>query len=682
MADTRTVALVGHTGSGKTSLVEAILHAAGVTDRLGRPEAGNMVTDCEPEEVRRQLSLFTGVAHVAVAGGTVHLLDTPGYLDFVGEVLAALRVADGCLVLVDAAAGVEVGTELTWEYADGRDLPRVVVVNKLDRENASFDRAVASLREHFGNRVVPAVVPQSGADGSFTMIDLLTARAHSYPATGGKPADVPARDLDETARGYRDLLVEAVVETDDDLLTSYLDGEELDPARLRQALATAVAGGRVVPVVPAVAARNVGTLEVTAALGWLPPAQQRPALVARTPDGREVTCPPVADAPLAAQVWKTVADPYVGRLSLLRVWSGSLRSDQTVWNASRNHAERVAQLFALRGKALDAVATAGPGDVVALAKLSSTTTGDTLTAEGHPLVLPPVEFPVPTHTVAILPKAKEDEEKIGSALTRLAEEDPTIRISRQPGTGQMLVSGNGELHLEVLAERLKRKFGVDVVTDRPLIPYRETIRSSVKVQGRHKKQTGGHGQFGDVWLELEPLGNDSAFEFVDKVFGGSVPRQYIPAVEKGVREAMAEGILAGYPVTGVRAILCDGSSHPVDSSELAFKLAGALAFRKGTEQASPVLLEPVLRVTVRVPEADMGEIMGDLNKRRGRILGMDRDGRHQVVRALVPMAEMADYAIALRSMTQGRGHFGTEMDHYEEVPAHVAQAIVSKAKTG
>jgi len=675
--------LISHGGAGKTTLAEAMLFTAGVIDRRGNVEEGTSTLDHDPEEVKRKITITTAIAPCPFGEHKVNIVDTPGYFDFVGEVRAALRVTDGALVLFDAVGGVEVGSELVWRYADEYEIPRLAVINKLDRENADFDKVLAAVQAQYEAQVVALQLPV-GSEANFRgVIDLIDKKAFIYATDGsGKftEEEVPA-DLAGQADELREQLVEAAAEGDDSLVEKYMEGEELSPEEIRRGLRVGVLARRVVPVLCAAGGRNIGMHHLLqAAVDYLPsPADCPPVKGTNPKNDQDVEREASADAPLCALVFKTMADPYVGKLSLFRVYSGRLKSDTSVYNASSGKSERVGQVFLIKGKNQEAVNEVGVGDLAAVAKLQATTTGDTLVLESDPIVLPRISFPAPTYSVAVEPKAKGDEEKISSGLTRLAEEDPTFRVEKSPDTGELIMSGMGEMHLEVLTDRLRRKFGADVVLKPPRIPYRETIRGSVKVEGKHKKQTGGRGQFGHVWLEMAPdPGNEFTFE--EKLFGGSVPRQYVPAVEKGVREAMSEGILAGYPVTGVKVTLYDGSYHTVDSSEIAFKIAASMAFKKGADAAKPVLLEPVGNVEVTIPDQFTGDVIGDLNKKRGRIQGMEPRGNFQVVRAQVPMAEMSRYAIDLRSITQGRGLFTLEFSHYEEAPGNVVQQVVEQAQ--
>lgn len=672
----RNVAFISHQGAGKTSLAEALLFKTGVISRQGSVDEENTVSDYDPEEHRRRLSLNTTVLPCTWESYKFNLLDTPGYFDFVGDVLSALRVAEGAVVLVEAAAGVEVGTEKVWQYAEERKLPRLCFVSKMDRENADFSKCLTELRARFGNRVAPIQVPVGQAESFRGVVDVLEGRAY-LDGDDAKGSDVPA-EVEALVTEAREALEEAVAATDDDLTAKYLEEGSLTAEELRRGLATAVQTGEVVPILCGSASKRIGLTQLLQAIGTLLPSPAQAEAQVNQMEGGDPVAP--GDGPLAAYVFKTMADPYVGRLTLFRVYRGVLTSDSTVRNSVREKDERIGQLFVLRGKEQEPVSSLGPGDIGAVAKLQHTQTGDTLCAASAPVRLEPVAYPAPKLSLAAQPAARGDEEKIFSGLARLVEEDPTCAVERDPVTGETLVKGLGEMHLDVVVSRLKEKFGVTMELKTPRVPYQETIRSKVLAEGKHKKQTGGRGQYGHVFLELEPMPTGGGFEFVDKIFGGAVPKQYIPAVEKGIRETMAEGVLAGYPVVDVRATLTDGSFHPVDSSEMAFKIAASMAFKKAFEQANPVLLEPVMRVKVVVPETFMGDCIADLNKKRGKILGMNPDGDLQVIEALVPQAEMFRYATDLRSMTQGRADFEMAFDHYEEVPADLAAKVIEEAR--
>lgn len=672
----RNVALMAHGGAGKTSLAEAMLFASKATSRLGRVDDGTSIMDYDPEEVRRQISINTSLAPIEWKNHKVNILDTPGYFDFAGDVVAAARVADSALIVVCASSGVEVGTEKAWDYADAEQLPRTVFINKMDRENANFDRVVEQLRDFFGPQVVPVQLPIGSAETFSGIVDLTKMKAFDKT---GKAMDIPA-DMQDAVEAARDALMEAVSVTDDELMMKYLEGEPLTDDEIVKALRIGTQSGDVIPVLCGSASQNIGIdLLLDHLVGCAPSPVGRE--VPGTLKDEEVTVSS-SDNALCALVFKTMADPYVGKLTLFRVFSGTIKSDSTVFNSRTGKDERIGQLFVIKGKEQIAVSELGAGDIGAVAKLQDVTTNDTLTSKDRPVKLVPIAFPSPSMTMAVAPKAQGDEDKIGSGLARLSEEDPTFKVEKSFETGQTLISGMGDLHLEIMCNRLKSKFGVEVELTTPMVPYREAIRGRAKVEGKHKKQSGGRGQYGHVWLELEPAAPDQEerLVFVDAIFGGAVPRQYIPAVEKGLWEILDEGVLAGYPVEKIKVTLFDGSYHAVDSSEMAFKIATHMAFKKGFMEANPILLEPIMNVEVRVPEAFMGDVMGDMNKRRGRILGMEPDGKHQVIKAQVPMAEMFRYAIDLRSMTQGRGSFGMKFSHYEEVPAQIAEQIVAERR--
>jgi elongation factor G len=678
----RNVALAGHGGAGKTSLVETSLFDAGSVERLGRVDDGTSVSDFDPDEQRRRMSINVSLAPLAWREHKINLIDTPGYADFVGEVASAARVADAMVLVVAAPSGVEVGTEVAWGLAEDVHLPRLVFVNKMDRENADFGRCLEQLREAFGNCCVPLQVPIGSQDSFAGVIDVVHKQAYTGTGRDAKPAPVPA-ELEATVEQYRDMLMECAAESDDDLITKYLDGEPLTDEELTRGLIASVRSGAAVPVLCGSTSRNIGIQPfLDALIAYVPsPADREPVQGTNPRTGKPESRKPSDSEPLGALVFKTISDPYVGKLTYFRVFSGTLRSDSHVFNTTRDHDERIGQLYVLRGKTQEAATEIGAGDIGAVAKLQVTGTGDTLADQQSPIVLPKIEFPQPAFSVAVVAKSKADEDKLGPALGRMGEEDPTFHYQRDPETSQTVISGVGEAHLDIIVDRLKRKFSAEVVTEEVKVPYKETIQSSVKSHGRHKKQSGGRGQFGDCWVEFSPLERGSGFQFEDAIVGGSIPRQYIPAVEKGIQEALEHGVLAGYPVVDFKARCYDGSFHPVDSSEIAFKTAGMLAFREGTEKANPVLLEPVWNVEVTVPDQYMGDVISDFNTKRGRVLGMEPMGnKKQLIRASVPQAEMLRYAIDLRSIARGRGSFRWEYSHYEEVPAHIAQQIIEKAK--
>jgi elongation factor G len=675
----RNVGLFAHGGHGKTTLAEAMLFASGAINRTGRVDDGTTTSDYDPEETRRHISVQLSLLPLEWKGKKVNLVDSPGYADFYGEVLEALRVVDGVVILFEAVSGVEVGAERVWKHAVANNLPRLIVISKLDRENADFNRAVDQIRERLGKQVVPVQIPIGSQDKFDGVVDLVSMRA--YRGNSGEPTDVPA-DLRDAATSAREQLIEAAAEGSDELLNKYLEGEELSEDEIRAGLRQGVLKGTVTPVVctAALAGKAVKSV-LDAIVDLLPSPAERGAVTATdTQTNKPIELAPSETAPLAALVFKSTADPYVGKLSYFRVYSGVLHSDSHVWNATRNHEERIGQLFLVRGKTQEPVVQLGPGELGAVAKLADTGVNDTLASREKPVVLSPIVFPQPMFAMAVQPKTKADLDKLGSALARLAEEDPTLRVHKHPDTFETLIEGLGESHIDIAAERLHRKFAVDVVLSLPRVPFKETVLAPSKAEYKHKKQTGGHGQYGHVFLEIEPLPRGTGFEFAERVVGGSVPKNYIPAVEKGVREALPEGNLAGYPVVDVKVTLYDGSFHPVDSSEMAFKLAAAQAFKKGVDSARPVLLEPIVDLTVSVPEQYVGDVMGDLNTRRARVHGMFPEGEVTVITAQAPLAEVQRYATDLRSLTQGRGTYSMKTASFEEVPAHIAQTIVAEAK--
>lgn len=675
----RNVGLFSHGGAGKTTLTEAFLFATGAISRLGRVEDGTTVSDWDPDEHKRRISILLSIVPIEWRNHKINLLDTPGYFDFAAEVRSALRVVDAALILMDATVGVEVGTEQVWELAEARGLPRALVINKMDRENASFAGALASARSVFGNRIVPMQLPIGQEKAFRGFVDVLTGRAFLYADNGAlEPTTVPD-ELVSMLDEFRTQLVEAACESDEDLTLRYLEGDEISDDELRAGLRAAIASGSIVPVFVTAATSLKGVLPLLDAIvDFFPmPGPTR----AWRPDGSEGELAPDPNGPLAAVVFKTIADPFVGKLSYFRVYSGTLRTDSHAAVPQRGETERIGQLFVVRGKEQTPVGQLGPGDIGAVAKLQVARTGDTLTDPNRPLTLAGIEFPEPVFTVAVSPRTKTDLDKMGIALQRLLEEDPTLRIGRENQTGETLLSGLGESHIQIALDRMARKFGVHVDWSLPRIPYRETISVPVRrVEYKHKKQTGGHGQYGHVFLDLEPL-PDADFEFHETIVGGVVPKQFIPAVEKGVREAMEAGVLAGYPVVNVKVTLVDGSYHSVDSSELSFKIAAAQAFRKGQAAAKPILLEPIMRLQVTVPDAYTGDVMSDLNGKRAQVLGMTpNENGWTTIEALVPLAELQRYATELRSLTQGRGTFRTEFSHYQPVPQHLAEQIIQESR--
>jgi elongation factor G len=658
----RNVGVVAHGGAGKTSLTEAMLFNTGVLSRLGRIEDGTTTSDYHPEEAKKGMTIHTSIVPVEWKGVKLNLLDTPGFTDFVGEVRAALRVSDAALFVVSAVDSVEVMTEVFWDDADKQELPRMVFLNKLDRENANFDKVMDDLNEKFSANFVPFTLPIGMAETFSGVVNLIEGKAYTYNDGKAAETDIPA-DIQSRMDEYLEKLAEAAAEADDDLLTKYLDGETLTPQEIRQGLRAGLAEGKFVPVLCGSGTKNIAIDILIDTIAEYSPAP--------TVD---------VDAPLACLVFKTMADPFVGRMNFIRVFSGTLKSDSTVYNSSKEKPEKIGQVFFTRGKNQQTTDQVPAGDICVLVKLQDTTTGDTLCMKDKPVVLEGIDFPTPTLSLAVSTKVQGEEDKLSTALARLQEEEPTIRVSRNLETKQTLLTGMGEAQLDITVERFKRKYGLEVVLNPERIPYRETIRTETKVEGKHKKQSGGRGQYGHVWIRMEPLTDGTDFKFSEEVFGGSVPNNYFPAVEKGVRESMSEGALAGYPVTGLGVVLTDGSYHPVDSSEMAFKIAASLAFKKGMQQAKPVLLEPIMVVEVTVPEAFTGDIISDLNTKRGRVLGMEPAGRVTLIRAHVPKSELARYAIDLKAMTQGRASFTMEFSSYEEVPGRLADDIIKKAQ--
>jgi elongation factor G len=684
----RNVALVGHGGCGKTSLVSAMLFDMGAVNRLGRVDDGTTATDFDPDEIERRISLQTALAWGEWRKIKVNLVDAPGYANFFAEAQASLRVADAALLVVDSVAGVEVQSERSWHYAEDLGIPRLIVVNRMDRERASFLRTLDSLQAAFGRGVVPLAIPLGEEKGFVGVADLLTEKADVYSNDlSGKfqAVDLPA-EVKESATTWREKLVEMVAESNEDLMEAFFDKGTLPQEDLVRGLRQAVLSGKVFPVLPASSGRNVAVQPILDAIvDLLPSPVDRGEVTGLDPVKKEpASRAPSAGAPLSAFVFKTLADPHAGRISLFRVYSGVMKSDGNVHNANRDVAERVGALFLLQGKNQTPVPEIQAGDLGAVAKLKETQTNDTLCDKAHPIVYPPVTFSEPATTFAIEPKTRGDEDKISQALHRIMEEDPVLRLSRDAQTHEMLLSGTGQLHIEVAVGKLRKRFKVEVNLKKPKIPYRETIKGAAEGHGRHKKQTGGHGQFGDCKIRMKPLPRGEDFKFVDDIFGGSIPKNFIPAVEKGIQEARVKGIVAGFPMVDFQVELFDGQYHDVDSSEMSFKIAGSLAFKDAVAKCRPTLLEPIMKVEIAVPEEYAGSVMGDLSSRRGRPQGMEPRGGLQVIKAEVPLSEMLSYDAELTSMTGGRGSYHMEMSRYEEVPGHLQEKIVvaSKAERG
>ena len=680
----RNVALIGHRGSGKTSLHEAMLFEAGVVNRLGKVEEGSTVSDFEPDEQEREMSIGATVASFEYDGRKINLIDTPGDPSFVADTVGALRVADAAVVVVNAVMGVEVHTERLWQRADKEGLARLVFVNMLDRERADFFRALESLQNAFGNHVVATEIPIGSEHNVTGVIDLIDMKAFVAQGEGQGAAaeqEIP-EELRERAQEYREKLMDEVAENSDELMERYLEGEEIDHEEIVTVLKQGVTAGRIFPVTCGVATKNLGTSRLLEALVEdLPSPAMRGSVTALDPDGEEIDVAPDEDGELVAYVFKTLADPYAGRLNLFRVHSGVLKGDSQVTNASRRAKERIGQLLVSQGKEHEQVSELGAGDIGAVAKLKETRAGDVLASKDARLSFPPLDLPAPVMAFAFEPKAKGDEEKAASAIRRLEEEDPTLDVHRDQQTGEQIIAGLTQVHVEVIVDRMKHRFGAEIQLHPPRVPYLETIRKAAKAHGRYKKQTGGRGQFGDCHIEMEPAEPGTGFDFVDAIKGGAIPKGFIPAVEKGIAEAMQHGVVAGYPVKDVRVRLYDGSHHSVDSSENAFKVAGSMAFKQAMEDADPILLEPIMLLTVSVPEDAVGDVVGDLNSRRGRPLGMEAKGSVTEIKAEVPMAEVLDYAPDLRAITGGRGDYTMEFARHEEIPAHLAQQVISQARS-
>jgi len=678
----RNLVLLSHSGAGKTSLGEAILFTVGAITRLGRVDDGTTTSDYDPDEVKRKISINLSLLPCQWRDTKVNLIDTPGYPDFVGEVKAGMRVSEGAVIVVCAASGVEVGTEQVWAYSGEADIPRLIFVNKMDRENADFHRTVQEIQSKFGTKCLPVQLPV-GAHTSFEgIIDLLTMK--SYVGSPAKEAEIPS-SLQPEAESLHGKLVEAIAGIDDRLIEKYLSDEEITLEELQNGLRDATIAGKIVPILAGSALQSIGVTQLLDAVcNYLPSPKERGVVIAGDSAGAVQKIEPSPDAPLAALVFKTSADPFVGKLSYFRVYTGSIDSNSQVWNATRGEGERIGQLFTMRGKTQEAVPQLGAGDIGVVSKLSLTSTGDTLCSRDKPVRIVPIVFPEPIFSKAVFPKTKADLDKLGTALSRIVDEDPTLRVHREPDTGETILSGIGETQLEVVAEKMSRKFGVNVRLETPSVPYKETITVPTKAEYKHKKQTGGHGQYGHVLLEIEPLPRGSGVEFADRVVGGAIPKNYIPAVEKGVNEAAQEGVLAGYPVVDIKATVYDGSFHPVDSSEICFKIAGAQALKKGLSQGQPILLEPIMNMKVTVPESFTGDVIADLNTKRAQVQGMTPLNGFNVIQAQVPLAEILRYAIDLRSTTQGRGTYTVEFSHYEEVPLHLREKIIAErqAKKG
>ena len=670
----RNLALLAHNGAGKTSLAEAILFNTKIINRLGKVSEGSTTSDYDPAEQKRAMSISLSMLPYIWQGNKINLMDTPGYPDFIGEVKSAIRVSEGAVIVVCAASGVEVGTEQVWAYCDTVNLARIVYINRMDRENVDFTKVVDQIQSKFGRKCLPIQLPIGEHTTFQGVIDLLKMK--SYTGAVSKEGEVPAELLNE-AKSLREKLIESIAETEDALLEKFLGGEELNPEELTKALTKAVAAGKLIPIMAGAGLQNIGVLPLMDAIvNYLPPPKDhqveivgednKPAKMAADPKGN-----------LAALVFKTSADPYVGRLTYFRVYCGAITSNSQVWNVTRNEHERIGQLFILRGKNQEAVQEIGAGDIGAVAKLTATATNDTLGVKEKHIKLVPIVFPEPRYSEAVYPKTKLDLDKLGPSLAKIVEEDPTLKMHREATTNETILSGIGEIQLSVAAEKMARKFGVNVELQTPKVPYKETITVECQAEYKHKKQTGGHGQYGHVVLELSPLPRGSGTEFVEKIVGGTIPKNYIPAVEKGVHEGVQEGVLGGYPVEDVRIAVIDGSFHPVDSSEICFKIAGAGAVKKGLTDGKPVILEPIVKLKITAPDTYTGDIISDLNTKRGQVHGMLPEEGMNTIEAIVPLAEVQRYAMNLKSITQGKGTYSMEFSHYQEAPPLVTQKIIA-----
>jgi len=681
----RNVGIVGHGGSGKTSLVSAILFDTGATNRLGRVDDGNAPTDYDEEEIERKVTISAKLAFCEWNKNKINLLDTPGFGNFIQEARGALRVADAAIVVVDAVSGVMVQTEKTWGYAEEFQLPRLVVVNRMDRDTANFERSLESIQQTLGRMCVPIQVPLGAERGFKGVVDLIQMKAYTYPSDGsgkGSEGEIPA-DAAGRVQEYREKLVEAVAESDEKLMEKFFDTGSLSDEEMVAGLKKQVIEGKIYPVLYTSATGNIGIQPLlNAILNLLPDAVARGNVTGKDAHGKEVQRKIADNELFSAFVFKTFSDPFTGRVSLFRVYSGHASTEVQPYNSNKGVSERFGSMVLLQGKTQVTVPKVLAGDIAAVAKLKDTQTGDTLSDKGHPISYNAIKWIEPVISFAIEPKSRGDEEKISTAIHKLMDEDLGIRYAREPQTKEFLISGQGQMHVELAVGRLKKRYGVEVLLHPPKVPYRETIKGKADVQGKHKKQSGGHGQYGDCKIRMEPLPRGGDFEFVNEIFGGAIPRNYIPAVEKGIQEARQKGVLAGFPTVDFRVVLYDGSYHDVDSSEMAFKIAGSLAFKKGIREARPILLEPVMNVEVQGPEEFAGDLMGDLNSRRGRVQGMDVRGHATVIKAQVPLAEMLSYASDLTSKTGARGSYTMEFSHYDEVPGHLADKVIANAKAG
>ncbi len=677
----RNIAIVGHGSSGKTSLTSSFLYNAGITSRLGKVEKGNTITDYDPEEIERKISINSALCHLEWNGSKINVIDSPGYTNFLWDTRACLRAVDGGAVVICGVAGVEVGTEKVWEMLKEFKLPRIIIINKLDRENSDYTRTLNSIRQFFGRQAVPVQLP-IGKEKNFSgVVDLIKKKAFLFEKNERgkfKEEDIPS-DLKAEFEKKVEELTEMVAENDEQLMEQYFEKGELSYEELKEGLKKSTLNRQLFPIFVSSAELNIGAQSILDGIkDFLPSPIERGEIDGKVKE-KEAKIEPSLERPFSALVFKTISDPYTGRISLMRIFSGKVGPDSTVANTNRNMDEKLSGLFFLQGKEQIPAGQAKAGDLVATAKLKATYTGDTLCAKGSYIEFLPIKFPEPSISFAIIPKTRADEDRISQATHRISEEDPTVRIERDPETNELIISGNGQLHVEIITDRLKKRYNVDVILKPPKIPYKETIKGKSDVQGKYKKQTGGRGQYGDVKIKMEPLSRGKDFEFEDKIFGGAIPKNFIPSIEKGIQEARKKGVKAGYPTVNFKVTLYDGSFHDVDSSDIAFKIAASMAFKKGMKEAKPTILEPIMNVEIYTPEVYMGDIMGNLNGRRGKVQGMEQKGNLRIIKAQVPMAEMLDFEPSLTSITGGRGSFLLEFSHYEDVPNHLQQKITDEA---
>lgn len=677
----RNIGIVAHGDAGKTSLAEAMLYTAGASDRLGKVGDVSSVMDFDPDEIQKGISINASLAFCEWKNHKINIIDTPGYVNFLADTQGCIRVMDAVVIVISADEGVQIITEKVWKWAEENNLPRLIFINKMDHERANFQKVIDDIERIFKKKPVRLQVPIGEGESCKGVVDLLKMKGHTFAADNSGKAtegDVPS-DLKDEAELYREELIESAAETIDELTEKYLDEGSLTDDEIKRGLKEGINNSKLFPVLCGSALNNRGVSSLLDIItGYFPSPNSKPSIKGKDGSGKESVRKNSPDEPLSALVFKTIADPYAGQLTLFRVYSGALKSDSSYYNSTKQSKEKFGSLFCVQGKKQTAVSTISAGDFGAIAKLKNTNTGDTFSDEKNSIVFDPIEFPHPVLSLAIVPKNKQDEEKLSSSLHRLAVEDPTLQINRDSQTNELLISGMGQQHLEVIITRLQRKFGVEVTAKTPKVPYKETIRKTTKIQGKYKKQSGGRGQYGDTWLELKPLARGEGFKFIDKIVGGAIPKQYISSVEKGIVEAMAGGVMTGNIIVDVQVTLYDGSFHDVDSSDMAFKIAASMGFKKGVAECNPVLLEPIMNMAIVVPGDMMGDVIGDVNARRGKVMGVEPSGDSQTIKAHVPMAEVLKYAPDLRALTGGRGTFSMEFSNYEEVPSHLTEKIIAQ----